>query len=362
MHHENFGSIATSINGSLLTITNTTVRQQMTVPIVLSHILPIGIKGALCAVVLVAFISVHDTYLHSWGSIFVQDIIVPLLKKPLEPKQHVRFLRMSCIGVAIFIFCFSLLYRQTEAIFMFFALTGAIYMGGSGAVLIGGLYWKRGTTLGAYGAMITGSSIAIGSFVLRQIWPTMTGHEFPINSQWIYAITMIASVTAYVVLSLSQNRIFNMDKMLHRAAFSENNGDIPKVPQKGRINRLFSYLGLSSAFTRWDKALFYMTFLWGFIWWSIFVCGSLYNLVFAVSDERWMKFWIAQSWITFVLGFGFTIWFAVGGIRDIKAMLRDLADKIRDYTDDGFIQGDAVLDNKNNEDNSDSKVLSASKK
>ena len=56
--------------------------------------------GAFAAVMLAAFISTHDTYLHSWASIFIQDVVMPLRKKPFSSKQHISVLRWAIIGVA----------------------------------------------------------------------------------------------------------------------------------------------------------------------------------------------------------------------------------------------------------------------
>ena len=90
------------------------------------------------AVMLMATIGTHDTYLHSWGAIFIQDVVMPFRNKPFTPEQHLRALRLSILGVCIFIFFFSLIFQQSEYIFLFFAITGAIFTGGSGAVIIGG--------------------------------------------------------------------------------------------------------------------------------------------------------------------------------------------------------------------------------
>ena len=54
----------------------------------------------------------------------------------------------------------SLLFPLKDFIFMFFALTSAIYLGGAGAVIIGGLYWKRGTAEAAWTALILGTVMA----------------------------------------------------------------------------------------------------------------------------------------------------------------------------------------------------------
>jgi hypothetical protein len=111
--------------------------------------------------------------MHSWGSIFVQDVILPFRKKPFTPKQHLSVLRWGIAGVAVFGFFFSLLYKPTEYILMFFALTGAI-ISGSGAVILGGLYWKKGTTPAAWTSMIVGSLLAVGGLVVDQFPYTRT--------------------------------------------------------------------------------------------------------------------------------------------------------------------------------------------
>ena len=146
----------------------------MQVPVILRFILPTGLMGAMCAVVLAAFISTHDTYLHSWGVIFIQDVIMPFRKKPFSPEQHVSVLRWSICGVAVFIFFFSMWFPIKEYLRLWVAITGAIFMGGSGSAIIGGLYWKRGSTAGAFSGLTTGAVLAITGIIIRQINPDFT--------------------------------------------------------------------------------------------------------------------------------------------------------------------------------------------
>ena len=87
MNHPDFQSVADSVNASLSTMPTDTLRSQMRAPFVLSEVLPVGLLGAFAALMLAAFISTHDTYLHSWGSIFIQDVIMPFRKKPFEKEE-----------------------------------------------------------------------------------------------------------------------------------------------------------------------------------------------------------------------------------------------------------------------------------
>jgi len=57
--------------------------------------------GAFAALILGTTIGSHESFLQSWGSVLVQDILMPLRLKPLAPNQHLRWLRFSSLGVAI---------------------------------------------------------------------------------------------------------------------------------------------------------------------------------------------------------------------------------------------------------------------
>ena len=139
----------------------------------------------MCAIVLTAFISTHDTYLHSWGSIFAQDVVGPLLKKPLTPKRHLLLLRLSITFVAVFIFVFSCVFRQTQHIMMFFAITGAIWLGGAGVIMVGGLYTRWGNTAGAYAGLLSGTFVATSGMICHQLWKSWYDRWCRLGSRWV---------------------------------------------------------------------------------------------------------------------------------------------------------------------------------
>ena len=330
MTHADFSPIAAKVNTILNTVDSTEIRSQVQIPLVLRFILPVGLLGAFAAVMLAAFISTHDTYLHSWGSIFIQDIIMPFRKKPFTPKQHINVLRYSIIGVAIFVFFFSLLFQQSQNIYLFFAVTGAIFVGGAGAVIIGGLYWKGGTTAAAWSALITGSSIAVIGTVLTTVY-----ENFPVNGQWFWGISMVGASLIYILVSLFGKRsVHNMDKLLHRGEYAIE-GEmkiISAVPAKG-----WKVLGMGKEFTKGDKFIYIVSYAWIALWTLIFIGGTIYSLTHDVADSSWLIYWKYYVIIYALVSALVLIWFTIGGVIDMKAMFKQLTVMKRDDADDGFV-------------------------
>lgn len=333
MYHPSFASIAAKVNAILNTAPSTEIQDQLRVPLVLRFMLPVGLIGAFAAVMLSAFISTHDTYLHSWGSIFIQDIIMPFRSKPFTPKQHLRILRLSIFGVAIFIFLFSLFFKQSQNIYLFFAVTGAIFVGGAGTTIIGGLYWSKGSTNAAWGALISGSTISIAGTILTSIY-----EDFPINGQWFWLISMVTASLMYVLISLIDNKNpFNMDKLLHRGKY-EIKGEmkiIDKIPTRG-----WRMLGMGKEFTRTDKFIYIISYTWIFIWTLIFMIGTIYHFSSGTNDNQWYGYWKYYVFIFTSVSAIVVIWFTIGGVIDMKAMFKKLSAAERDDTDDGYIRRD----------------------
>jgi SSS family solute:Na+ symporter len=315
----------------LSTVGNDKIQSQLRIPIVLTHILPIGVMGAFLAVMVMATIGTHNSYMHSWGSIFIQDVIMPFRKKPFKPEQHLRILRTSILGVCLFIFFFSLFFPMTDYIFLYFAITAAIFVGGSGAVIIGGLYWKKGTTAAAWSALIIGSVVSVTGIILQQIYP-----NFAINGQNFWGLAMGISSLVYILVSLlGKKQDFDMDKMLHRGKYEikEDRIVVEEIPLKG-----WKMLGMGKEFTKGDKIIYIIAYSWTFMWIVAFIIGTIFNLSGNVPDSSWMQFWKTFVWIYLAASIIIIIWFTIGGIRDFKDMLHRLKTMIRDHNDDGTVR------------------------
>ena len=348
MNHPDFQSIADSVNVTMSSLETETLKSQMRAPVVLSEVLPVGLLGAFAALMLAAFISTHDTYLHSWASIFVQDVILPFRKKPFDKDDHIKALRYAIFGVVIFIFLFSLLFDQNQEIALYFAVTFAIFAGGVGAVIIGGLYWDRGTTEGAWAAMIVGAAIAVTGTIVPQVsdsWLNDTEgfngiKNFilrlkEINGIKFYALSMGFSSFSYILVSLMTfKEKMNMDKLLNRGKYSIKE-EIKIIDEK--VKPIFKIFGIGKEFTIEDKIIYLISFIWNVFFTLVFVFGTMYNLSNDVSDESWMVYWKYQLYINIIFSFIIIIWFTIGGFIDIKKMFKSLNSSKRDHGDSGFV-------------------------
>ncbi len=348
MNHPDFKSVADSVNITLSSLDTDTLKSQMRAPIVLSEVLPAGLLGAFAALMLAAFISTHDTYLHSWGSIFIQDVLMPFREKPFSKDEHIIALRYSIFGVAIFIFIFSLVFDQNQEIALYFAVTFAIFAGGVGAVIIGGLYWDRGTTEGAWAAMIIGATIAVTGTIMPQIsesWLNEGGGLVgfkslilrlkEINGIKFYGLSMAFSSLSYIVVSLlTFKEKMNMDKLLNRGEYSIK--EEKKIVDKN-VKTVWRVFGIGNEFTIEDKITYLVSYVWNIFFTVVFVIGTVYNLSNSVSDDSWMVYWKYQVYINVVFSFVIIIWFSIGGFIDIKKMFSLLSSTQRDHQDSGWV-------------------------
>ena len=412
-------------------------------PIAVAQILPAGLLGLFAAALFGAFISTNDTYLHSWGSIFVQDVVLPFRKKPLSQKTHLLLLKLSILGVAVFAFFFSMLYEPNQYIAMFLALTGAVFIGGAGSAIIGGLYWKHGTTAAAWAAMIAGMTLSGGGIILKQLpehvlhpgpilhiehgehatalllpaedkesWTGATGNPVglrvemleagdgdtpaeaavtltwdeeeqqlsrlslqsegirhlaapdgsevtfelertPASTIWRIPLAFIQtkltgqelmfwsiaiSIWFYVIISLLSwargREPHDMDKLLHRGVHAIQ-GDKSQTPSKGSW---FERLGFDPEMTRWDRTTTAITLLWPLGFTLLFIVITIYAVYFGLSREWWVGYWHWWTWLTFGVAGVVTIWFTIGGFRDLLRMFRRLRSYVADEHDDGRVE------------------------
>ncbi|MFI4860945.1 MAG: hypothetical protein ACIAXF_09725 [Phycisphaerales bacterium JB063] len=311
-----------------------TVRNQQTVPIAMRAFLPAGVLGLFCALILAAIISTYDSFMHCWGSVFVQDVVIPFRKKAMTAREQIWWLRAAICMVAVIAFVFSWLYPQTQSILMFFALVNSIWLAPSGAVILGGLYWKRGTSAAAISTMIVGVAFGLLGVAAMQAWPMWFDRSFPVNGQWLFFYNIALSAAVYIGISLLGRRSESLDGLLHRA---DHLDDASQADHSQRTTLLMKCFGITREFTRGDRLTAYVIVGWFLALLVVFLIGTAAGLGLTLSEDTWARFWFVYLALLFVVTVVTTVWFTLGGFVDLVKLFRALGDQSRDFTDDGRV-------------------------
>lgn len=148
-------------------------------------ILPHGLLGLMVAGMLAASLSTYSGYLLAWSSIIAQDVVTPLIQRELSEKGKLLLTRVTVIGLTVFIMVWSLVYRVPGPAYFYLNVTADLFLAATFVSIVGGVYWKRSSILGAYLAFIFGavgastfffqnSAIAAGlcsfAFALAGLW------------------------------------------------------------------------------------------------------------------------------------------------------------------------------------------------
>ena len=332
MHSAGFEAQRAAVESSLAGLADDQTRTQMTVPVILAQVLPVGFMGLFIAMMLGAAVSTDNTFVHSWGSIFVHDVVEPMRRAPLGEATKLRLLRAASFGVAGFAVVWSMVFPVKEYIFMYFQITSSIYVAGAGIAVIGGLYWSRGTTAGAWWAFGVGMTLSLGGIVLRLVWPSLPLPEgwpgaFPINGVWVFFIAMATAVLTYVVVSLiTCRRPHDMEAMLHRRAADAGPGS---TAEEASAAARFSALNLRRlrGVDRWTAAG-YLGFVVVVV--GLFLLGNVARLVVELPDALWRGYWQVFVAVMLVVAVAMAGWFLVGGLGDIRRLRRALQDAADD--------------------------------
>jgi SSS family solute:Na+ symporter len=348
-----FARQAAPIHSAIKSIHSSYLQEQMTVPISLRFLLPEGVKGLFCALMVMGLLSSDGGHLHSWGSILIQDFILPLRKTALSPRQHIWIIRIAIMGVACFAYFFSKYFPQSESIFLWWLLTGSVFTAGAGAAIIGGLYWKKGTAVAAWAAAITGCVLCFFGIILGSFWPKLLPtmrpmflhigvhlpDEFWFNYQVSGFIAQCTAATVYVVVSIITSRQnFNLERMLHRGqyAISAEAQKPQRLRERFTLKNVFRF---DENFTLGDKIISSGIFWWAMVLAALNLFVAIYTLLYHhLTVSWWANYWLI---IAIVVPFGVSlitlVWFTIGGVKDIRSFFVALKSVRHDARDDGRV-------------------------
>jgi solute:Na+ symporter, SSS family len=178
-------------------------------PIFMGSILPTGLLGLIAAGMIAAFMSTHDSYFLCWSSVLANDVVAPLMGGKLSPKGKVLLTRVFIFLIGVSIFLVSYTFPLKENLWDFLVVTGAIYYSSAFALLVCGLYWKRASKVGAFGALIAGCFSVLG---LGGVRDTVFGGLCGLSEATLQQITAdrvtLAVVSTSMVLMVLGSLIF----------------------------------------------------------------------------------------------------------------------------------------------------------
>lgn len=346
---------------------------QMLTPTLLSKIFPVGMIGLFCLMMVMLLISTDDSRIFNASSTLVQDIILPMCKSQLSPKIHLLLLRLASVAVAIFFFVVSIFFAQLDYILMFTTIMCSLWLGGAGPIMIGGLYTRFGNLVGAWCAVIFGCGTSLLGLIFQRNWadiiyPFLERHgwvdevahaltviakpfypyiqwnmdavKFPINSFEIYFISMILAIGTYILGSLVTYKPFNLDKLLHRGEYADEDS-LVRVKEKWTLGNIVSkMINITPEYTLGDKIIAYSVFMYSFVYYVVicFFAVVVWNLFYPWPKEWWgIYFYVTVLIVPSIVGMIATVWFVWGGVKDIRQLLIDLKNRKEDASDNGQV-------------------------
>jgi len=181
------------------------INTQAAMPLFLSKIIPSGLLGLVTAGMVAAFMSTHDSYLLCWSGVITQDVVAPLTKNGLTEKQRILVTRIAIVATGAMLLIWGLWYEVSSNLWQYMAVTGTVYLAGVFPVVIGGLYWSRSSSAGAYVALLGGLTgiLALGPCIkgLNSEFASR-GFEFTVRSEQMMLASFAFSLLGFIVGSL----------------------------------------------------------------------------------------------------------------------------------------------------------------
>jgi SSS family solute:Na+ symporter len=76
------------------------------------------------------------------------------------------------------------------------------------------------------------------------------------------------------------------------------------------------------------------------LWFSVVVIGSIWNWWSPWSIRWWSQYWfVVGILLPLTIAVGTTIWFTIGGLRDLRIFFQKIKTVRRDAHDDGTVRG-----------------------
>ena len=359
-----------------------TLYHQLMLPITMRHMLPHGLMGAFCLLIILMMVSTDDSRIYSAALTFSQDVILPFFRNGLSPKAHFLMLRLAAVGVGVVFLFGSVFMSQLDYINLFMQIMTSLWLGGAGPVMVFGLYSRFGTSAGAFASLFVGMGSSLFGILVQRNWANhvypflnargwtdglgnflsavsspfnpwiawnMNPVKCPVNSYEFYFMALVLGLVAYCVVSLiTFKEPFNLDRMLHRGKYSEDGKPTPRMDWSLR-NVFSKIIGISPEYTFGDRLIAWGIFSYSFIYrfFLFFICVVIWNAISPWPKAWWSIYFMLEALIIpGIIAAISSVWFSIGGIHDLRRLFHDLRERQINVLDDGRVEGNMSLADK----------------
>ena len=357
-----------------------TLYHQMMTAVGMRHMMPPGLSGLFCLLLIMAMISTDDTRIFSAALTITQDVVMPFIKKPLTPVQHLWVIRAVAVSVGIVFYVGSTMMSQLDYINLFVSTMTAMWVGAGSMVMLG-LYTRFGTTAGAWSSLLTGCGMALGYIGMKQYWTHFYGflkdigwlegftaviegisrplepivvwrvnpYKCFVNAyEFNLVVTLLCLVIYLVVSKLTCKEPFNLDRMLHRGKYNldKNNQAKSVWTWKTVFGKL---IGITPEYSFWDRVVAYSIFSYSIVYRFIgtVVIIAIWNIFQHWPKEWWSGYFLITSLIVpGIVTVIVAIWFGIGSVVDMRQLFRDLKTRKINFLDNGQVEGNMSLADK----------------
>ncbi|MBQ4330152.1 MAG: sodium:panthothenate symporter, partial [Lentisphaeria bacterium] len=311
-----------------------TIFRQLMLPATMRYLLPPGLIGLFCMMIVLFILSSDDSRIYSASSTLVQDCVVPFYKNEnLSPEKHIFYIRFISILVGVVFLLGSYFMAQLDYISLFVSIMYGMWLGGCGPMIIFGFYSRFGTTAGAWSSLLCGMGINMSGILIQRNWakhiyPFLEEHglvdavgnflhtvsspfnpivvwemnplKCPVNSYEFYFIAMIVSIVVYLAVSwLTCKAPFNLDRMLHRGKYAIEGESKPAVFKWSVKNVFARLIGITPEYSKGDKVIAWSVFSYSIIY--QFFISVVVVLVWNIFYKWPVRWWGYYFLITFLI-------------------------------------------------------------
>jgi SSS family solute:Na+ symporter len=173
------------------------VEAEMAMPMLISHVLPIGVTGIVIAAYFSAIMSTADSCLMASSGNVVNDIIQRHIKKNMDEKTSMRWSMVTTLIIGVIAVVLAAMFDTVLNAILY---AYAFMVSGLFIPTLGAYFWKRSSSTGAFLGMIFGGGFTLVLMILERGGHSPGWYEMIGLDAAIYGILL--SLVTFIVGSL----------------------------------------------------------------------------------------------------------------------------------------------------------------